>query len=279
MPKILFLDVDGTLVDYRDRCPASAKEAVETARAAGHRAYLCTGRSRGEIDGRGLPDVDGLIGANGGYVEAGGEVLLHQAIPADRVADIVAWCETRGLGLYLEANSGMYCNHLMMEQGGEAFRAYARGKGSDEADVEAVVASVLGNFIERDAAALARADVNKISFVLSNHRDHLDSAAEFSDMEAHTWGGRDELALFGDLGPKGVSKKRAIELLLEHAGASPRDAIAFGDAAIDLPMFEACGFSVAMGNASEAVKAAADFVTDDVGADGLAKAFARLGLS
>ena len=70
-----------------------------------------------------------------------------------------------------------------------------------------------------------------------------------------------------------------IELLLEHAGASPRDAIAFGDAAIDLPMFEACGFSVAMGNASEAVKAAADFVTDDVGADGLAKAFARLGLS
>ena len=39
-----------------------------------------------------------------------------------------------------------------------------------------------------------------------------------------------------------------------------------------------CGVGVAMGNASQEVKGVADLVTDDVEADGLAKAFARLGL-
>ena len=46
--KILFIDVDGTLADYRGRIPASAAEAVRRAREAGHRVYICTGRSRAE---------------------------------------------------------------------------------------------------------------------------------------------------------------------------------------------------------------------------------------
>ena len=44
--KIIFLDVDGTLVDYEGRLPSSAARAVRDARANGHRVYLCTGRSR-----------------------------------------------------------------------------------------------------------------------------------------------------------------------------------------------------------------------------------------
>lgn len=278
MSKILFLDVDGTLVDYEDHCPDSALEAVAAARAAGHRVFMCTGRSRSEIDGHGLPEVDGLIGANGGYVECDGEVLAHQAIAASRVREIVDWCEERGLGLYLEANSGMYCNELMLAQGPQAARAYAHGKGAGKADADALANTFIGNMTPLPVPELARADVNKISFVLSSYQDHLDSARLFADMEAHTWGGRDELALFGDLGPKGISKQRAIERVLAHLGTGREDAIGFGDAAIDLPMFSACGFAVAMGNASDDVKAAADHVTDDVTDDGLAKAFAALGL-
>ena len=49
--------------------------------------------------------------------------------------------------------------------------------------------------------------------------------------------------------------------------------MAFGDAAVDVEMLEYCGTGVAMGNGSPAVKEAAHLVTDDVEADGLAKAF------
>ena len=71
MSKILFLDVDGTLVDYEGRLPSSAVTAIRAARCKGHRVYLCTGRSRAEVYPP-LWDIglDGMIGGNGSYVEA-----------------------------------------------------------------------------------------------------------------------------------------------------------------------------------------------------------------
>ena len=54
--------------------------------------------------------------------------------------------------------------------------------------------------------------------------------------------------------------------------------IAFGDGGNDVTMLEYTGIGVAMGNACDAAKAAADYVTDDITADGLAKALAHFGL-
>ena len=49
MSKVIFLDVDGTLIDYEAKTPASAKKAVELARANGHRVYICIGCSKAEV--------------------------------------------------------------------------------------------------------------------------------------------------------------------------------------------------------------------------------------
>ena len=46
--KYLFLDVDGTLIDYKTKLPASAKKAVEQAPKNGHKIIICTGCSRCE---------------------------------------------------------------------------------------------------------------------------------------------------------------------------------------------------------------------------------------
>ena len=70
MGKIIFLDVDGTLVDYHNRIPDSAVEAIRKARENGHLVYVCTGRSRAEMQPE-LWDIglDGMVGGNGSYVE------------------------------------------------------------------------------------------------------------------------------------------------------------------------------------------------------------------
>lgn len=47
--KIIFLDVDGTLVDYDNRIPESAIQAIRQARGNGHLIYVCTGRSKAEM--------------------------------------------------------------------------------------------------------------------------------------------------------------------------------------------------------------------------------------
>lgn len=278
MAKIVFLDVDGTLINYDAKTPESAKLAVAEARKNGNRVYICTGCSKAEIEQRDLPELDGMIGANGGYVEDNGVVVMHQSLTREQVKHIVDWCNDRHLGFYLEANSGMYCNDWMLEQGPATMVKYSTGKGADLAKAQASADSFVNSFIHLQGEDLYRSDVNKISFILSSYQDHLDSKAEFAGLEANTWGGKGEHALFGDLGPSGITKKHAIEVLLDYLHEDVSDTVSFGDAKIDLSMFECCAYNVAMGNGGPEIKAAADYITDDVDEDGLYNAFKYLKL-
>ena len=276
--KIIFLDVDGTLINYEAKCPESAKEAVRKARENGSKVYICTGCSKAEIKQRDLPELDGMIGGNGAYVEDNNKVVMHQGLSKEDVKHIVDWCNERKLGFYLEANSGMYCNDYMLEQGVETMTKYSLNKGKSKEASEALAKAFVNGFIHLKGEDLYRDDINKISFILGSYQDHLDSKEEFPHLIANTWGGRGHDALFGDLGPDGITKKHAIDVLLKYLDAVKKDTISFGDATIDLSMFELCDYNVAMGNASDDVKKAADYVTADVDDDGLYKAFEYLKL-
>lgn len=275
MPKIIFLDVDGTLTDYENRLPQSAVDAVRAARAKGHRVYLCTGRSKAEIY-QNLWDIglDGMIGGNGSYVEDHGHVVLHQLLSLDQCTRVVDWLHARGLEFYIESNSGLYASEKFESVALPTMAEYSRRKGrsSDQLTLkDAFPDMVYGGELYRD-------DVNKISFILHSYQDHLDSKADFPDLEANTWGGRGEDALFGDLGVKNITKAHAVHALLDYLHADAADTIGFGDAKIDVPLLNACAYGVAMGNGGAEVKAAADYITDDVEQDGLYNAFAHLGL-
>ena len=278
MTKIVFLDVDGTLIDYHTRTPESARRAVDQARRNGHKVYICTGCSKAEILQRDLPELDGMIGAIGGYVEDDGKVLLHHSLTKEQTRHVTEWCRSRGIGFILEANSGRYYDDNFLEQGPDAYVRYREGKGTGITSLQEQRERIQREFFYVSGEDAWREDVNKISFVLRTYQDHLDSITEFPDMIAHTWGGVGESAIFGDLAPAGITKKYAIELLLEHLGADQKDTISFGDAKIDLSMFELCAFNVAMGNGGPEIKAAADYITDDVNSDGLYNAFRYLGL-
>ena len=102
MSKIVFLDVDGTLIDYETKLPDSARKAVDLARANGHKVYICTGCSKDEILQRNLCDLDGMILGNGTYVEEHPHVIMHQAMPLEEVKKVVHWCKERKLAFYFK---------------------------------------------------------------------------------------------------------------------------------------------------------------------------------
>ena len=274
--KILFLDVDGTITNYDNQIPESCKAAIRAARANGHRAYMCTGRSKAEIPPE-LSEIgfDGMIGGNGSYAEDAGEVVMHQLITLDQCRHIVDWLHGRGLEFYLESNNGLFASENFREAARPVLRVYAGRKGvpnADELETDDLMhGMVYGGELYRD-------DLNKVSFILSSYQDHLDSIEEFPDLECHTWGGAGETALFGDMGVKNITKAHAVNVLVEHLGANIADTIAFGDAKIDIPMFECCGASVCVGSGGDEAKAAADYVTTDVDDDGIWNAFKHLGL-
>ena len=271
--KIVFLDVDGTLVDYNGDLPDSAVQAVRAARANGHRVYISTGRSKAEV----YPELwaiglDGMIGGNGSYVEDGGTVVLDQHLSAGDCRAIVDWLHSRGLEFYLDSNNGLFGSPRFADRGNRAVVEYARRGGKEPMTVREVFPTMTfeGPFF--------RDDVNKISFVLSRYQDYLDAAEAFPDLEAGTWGGKGETALFGDLGVKGITKANAVQHLLDYLGADRADTVAFGDAKVDIPMLEFCQVGVAMGSGGAEIKAMADYVTGDVERDGLYQGFAHLGL-
>ena len=271
-PRVLLLDIDGTLLNYRTELPPSAADAVRQARARGHRVYLCTGRSRAEIyDHLWDLGVDGLIGGNGSYVEDAGQVVFHQVLDAAVVAEAVEWLVAEDLGFYLECNSGLYASDHLPEKA-----AALLDGGATPVNVQ-FIRDAMPDLIYGTRSG--RDDVNKISFALHPDVDLDALTTRYAGRAAiNSWsmtGTRDE---FGEFGQLGIHKGAAIERLIGHLGVSADDLIGFGDARSDLGMFAACGTSVAMGNAPDEVKAAATLVTDHVDADGLANAFRRLGL-
>ena len=278
MSKIIFLDVDGTLVDYHNRVPESAVKAIRKARENGHYVFVCTGRSRAEMQ----PElweigIDGMIGGNGSYVEHDGQVIMHQLISKEDAKAIVDWLHERGLEFYLESNNGLFASENFKDAARPVMRQYALSKGKTAEEVEHMEAEdALHGLIY--GGELYRDDLNKVSFILNSYQDHLDSAKAFPNLKAGTWGGRGETALFGDLGVKDITKAHAIDVLLEHLHADKKDTIAFGDAKIDIPMLEYCEIGVSMGNGGPEILAMADMVTDDVEEDGLYNAFEKLGL-
>ena len=70
-------------------------------------------------------------------------------------------------------------------------------------------------------------------------------------------------------------KGEAVASLAKAFGVPVSAVLTIGDGTNDIPMLEASGFSVAMGNGSDAVKAAAHAVTDDCEHDGFARAIER----
>ena len=276
MSKIVFLDVDGTLVDYENQIPPSAVTAIRGARRNGHRVYICTGRSRAEVYAP-IWDIglDGMIGGNGAYVEDRGEVVLHRLITAGQCRRIVDWLHGRDLEFYLESNNGLFASERFEQAALPAVRLYCARKEREGAE-QLTVRDVFPEMIF--GGELYRDDLNKVSFLLRSYQDYLDAKEAFPDLVVGTWGGKGEKALFGDFGVKGIDKAAAVKALVDHLGADLADTIAFGDAKVDIPMFACCAYSVCMGRGGAEAKAAADYVTDDVEADGLYKAFVRLGL-
>lgn len=269
--RAIFLDIDGTLVDDHAVVPDSAREAVRRARANGHLVFLCTGRSMAEVFD-GILDVgfDGVIAAAGGYVEVGGEVLLHQTIPVEQVRRVTAFFRDHGTEYLLEANAGLFGSDGFVTR----VRELVLGGVTDE-DVLAQLERAVGPFLDtvQVPADPTRTDINKIAFLHSPVT--LDEVrAALGDSFTVIPG---TVPLFGpnsgELSLPGVHKATAIAALLEDLGMDVADTIAYGDGHNDLEMLQHVAVGVAMGNAVPELKAVADEITADVDEDGLLLSF------
>ncbi|PTQ82660.1 Cof subfamily protein (haloacid dehalogenase superfamily) [Trichococcus patagoniensis] len=277
--KIIFLDIDGTLVADDGWVPPSAADACRQARLNGHEIYLCTGRSKPEIyDFIMEIGFDGIIGAGGGFVELNDGMLYHKTVPASEVRRMVDFFNQHGVDFYLESNGGLFASknflpHVERCIYGDIENDLEAKKRKEENPHPFIEGLIYG---EED---LYKSDVNKACFLQSDTLSFAQIKAEFENafdtIQCTVPPFGDES---GELMVPGIHKATAIEALLTHLGRSKERTIAIGDGLNDLEMFDYCEIGIAMGNAKEELKAVADHVTSSVDEDGLHQAFRTFGL-
>lgn len=269
--KVIFLDIDGTLIDRSLKVPESAVEAIQKAKARGHKLYINTGRSRCQVY-QAIWDLefDGFIGGNGIYIEEDGQKLFHRPMSEEMVMKVINHLEAIEGGFFAENNHTLYANHNYLTS----------------------LASLLDLSVEEARDWTTRVfpsttfdntnwqvDVNKICVVLTDNID-VDQLWEVikPDLTMGLWNMNSRKKGFADIFQDGTSKGKAVEFVMQHLGKPLEDAYSFGDADNDIEMVATSGVGVAMGNADPRLKAVADHITDHVTDDGLWKAFKHIGL-
>lgn len=258
--RIVFLDVDGTMVDHEGRLASSVIDAVRSARARGHMVLLSTGRSRAEIPADIIEiGFDGVITAGGGYVEYRGELLVKRVMTTEQVQRLMNFLRTEGIAFMLQ---GLSCSFASLGMS-ELLDPASRVAMDDEQGIL---------FLPRDSGAPN--DISKVTF-FGDHQGAFEAVFEMFAAEFRVITGTIPSlgSSGGEIFLRGADKGAAVRDLLDILDIRTSSAIAIGDSVNDLEMLTFVGTGIAMGNAADAVKQIATEVTASVDDDGVWKAF------
>ena len=269
MGKVLFFDIDGTLVNADGVVPASAKKALEQARMAGHRLVICSGRSGHQIPQWIYDYFDGLVNCTGARVICKGRIICEHFVPRE---DVKRAREALDAAHGVLVGQTEECT-ILSKEGYDYLYDFMVRSGRPRERIE----NMLGNAILTPTME----ECGKIKKFFYHRSDKTigELEKELGDIftiEAASF--RKDREDCGEICCKGINKSYGMEKYLEYVGLTRKDAIAFGDGPNDLDMHSFAETGVAMGNGLEEVKKLADFVTKDIDENGIAYALKELGL-
>jgi Cof subfamily protein (haloacid dehalogenase superfamily) len=278
-PRAIFLDIDGTYADH-GLAPAAHVEAVRTARGIGHLVFVCTGRPLSMVPGHILEaGFDGVITGAGARVELNGEILKDTRFEPDVAARLVETLDANNAAYILEAPEALYgrtgVDQRLRQVLGPVFAGRPRHDGVLSTDVDPLE-DILGPMQYSDD--LRSASFAKISC--------FDSPVPLTELLA-AFGPEvglipSSLSALGDRAGEiymaGTHKAVGIQVVEARLGLDRADIVAIGDSANDIEMLEYAGTGIAIEGGHPAVLAVADRLTPGPAGNGVALAFAELGL-
>jgi len=261
--RLLFLDLDGTLLNDAKQITHGNKEALERTLQRGHGVIIATGRPlksalalarRLELDQPGCY----TIAYNGAkvYDWSKQETIFsrtHEIPPVLRVFE-----KANKMGEHIQTYDS---EDVLVEPQGddEAVRRYCQMVGMTFRVIEDVRKDLKENPVKCLAINYEKKD--GLLQMQDWIRENMPEMDCFFSCEQ-----------FLEIVPKGMNKGEAVKMLCNLLGVEIENAVAVGDAANDLAMLKAAGIGVAMCNGSNEVKAAADYITTrDNNHDGVAE--------
>jgi Cof subfamily protein (haloacid dehalogenase superfamily) len=259
--KLVALDLDGTLLDHQAQVTPPNMEAIRRVQARGVGVLLATGKTHESA----VPVIEALdltlpgVFFQGHLIcEADGRVLRQRSMDPQHAAAVLAYVRRQELPVVVYDRQGLWT----FTDGAHrdlVFRKYAEP-------------------LPRLVADPAESDgFMKILIATAGA-----PAALRGDLQARF--GRDLRVLqaipeFIEVMSPDVSKGEGVAWLLDYLGVDPRAVLAIGDGENDIEMLQLAGCGVAMGNAPDAVKAAAGAVVATNDQSGVAEALQRFVLN
>lgn len=255
MIKAIFFDIDGTLLSHRTKSvPTSTKQSLHLLKQQGILTFIATGRHISEM--RDLPiddlEFEGYITLNGQYCYNNEKIIYELPIHQQDIDNVLEEIHQHPFPCIFVEKEIMYINYHNQA-------------------VQTV----------QDAISTALPDINDLNRgythpiyqiipydMTEKDEDHL--LQLMPHCKRTRW---HELAI--DVIPIQGGKQNGIHEVLKYYGIHQNETMAFGDGHNDIDMFEFVELAIAMGNASDEVKQAADDVTDDIDQDGIYNALKK----
>lgn len=256
-PWLVALDVDGTILHEDETIDERVAEAVTSAVARGHEVTLATGRSWATTG----PVLDRL-GLTPEYVVCANGAITMQRDDAASEGYVRAHVETFDPTAVLERIRTHLPSGRFMVEVPDGFRFYTEGMSDWNLDNAQQV--TFEELLDRRATRVV---------VISPDHELEEFLQLVDDMGLHQVSYAIGWTAWLDIAPDGVSKATALERVRGWLDVPAHRVIAVGDGRNDIEMFtwaSAAGRAVAMGQAPDEVRAAADEVTADIHHAGLA---------
>lgn len=254
VPHLVALDVDGTTIDHAGVMSPAVRDAVRDVVAAGHHVVIATGRSIVAT----TPILEAL-GIKDGYAVCSNGAVTIELDPAEdkgfRVIEAVTFDPRPALALLRAEWPDAV---VAVEELGVGFKLSAPFPDGE----------LQGELRVVPWEELVADPVTRVTFRAPNGTAE-DFLALTERIGLHGVNYAVGFSAWLDLNPEGVSKGSALEQMRRRLDVDPRYTVAVGDQRNDLEMLRWAARGVAMGNAPDEVKEAANEVAGTVDEDGL----------
>jgi len=264
--RMIAMDLDGTLNNDRKEIDPPTRWALLRAQAAGVRLALASARPLPGLyrdrDRLEMTEHGGLLMAyNGGAIvdAATGETLYSRAMDVEDARSVLRLLEALPVTPILD----------------DGVRFYVTDRNGYKVDYECAnnrmecveVPNLADHLSFAPCKILMSTDPGGIRAVQDSIAARLPE--QLSVVQT--------AAFYLEVIPSDIDKGEGLRRACDAVGIDPGEVVAFGDSENDIPMLRVAGMGIAMGNADDAVKAAADRVTRSNNDNGIAAALAEMG--
>ncbi|EOT47228.1 MULTISPECIES: Cof-type HAD-IIB family hydrolase [Enterococcus] len=274
--KAIFFDIDGTLLTSQGQIRHSTRCAIETAQSQGIFCGVATGRAPFEIQRliQDLP-IDVCVSYNGSLVEMADVSIYERTFSPERLEELVEVCTHQKRQMIFETRTKKIGSFAIRIGHTYPFSAWipVLSKWFPLEKVTKLFSYLKTKRLSRGVRQMLDQQLKVYQcVVLTTPSDEasLHQLEQVDVLRSNPYS--------VDIVPKDGNKIVGIQMFGRFTDISLDEIMVFGDHENDMGMLQAAGIGVAMGNASDHVKAVADYVTKSNQDDGICEAMEHFGI-